>query len=177
MCSNLLKTSRSNVRLLSKAFLYAKEGWFLEDTWTSYSDIGESYQGNILTYNEYIRVEDLYINAIVEFMKCLNISHLQVQGLENRNRINKDPSVDKRERVFINALQENDLLSLEQVKMASKLILRNYFWCRLISKYKMFVHFGHDYYMYIGSRSECKDAIQKIRESGLYVEDFESPYK
>jgi hypothetical protein len=153
------------------------QGWFLEDTWISYGDIGRSYQGKKLTYNEYVRVESLYINAIVQFMISLNISHLQVKYLENHGSINEDPSVDRAEVVFVNAIKENDLLSLEQVVMVSKLILRGYFWCQLISKYKMFVDFGHDYYMYIGSRSECKDAIQKIRESGLYVENFESPYK
>ncbi len=153
------------------------QGWFLEDTWISYGEIGESYQGKILTYDEYIRVENLYINAIVEFMKCLDISHLQIQGLENHGSVNEDPSIDQEERVFVNTLQENDLLSLEQIKTASKLILRNYFWCQLISKHKMFVHFGYDYYMYIGSRSECKDTLQKIKNSGLFVEDFESPYR
>lgn len=79
--------------------------------------------------------------------------------------------------MFINAMKEDDLLSLEQVKIVSKLILREYLWCKLISKYKMFVHFGYDYYMYIGSRSQCKDTLRKIKDSGLFVEDFESPYK
>jgi hypothetical protein len=153
------------------------QGWFLEETWISYGNIGSLYQGEKLTYDEYMRVENLYINAIMEFMQCLNISHLQVKYLEHHDSINEDPSVDKAERMFVDALRENDLLSLAQVKVASKLILRNYFWCKLISKHKMFVHFGYDYYMYIGSRLECNDAIQKIRESGLYVESFESPYQ
>lgn len=153
------------------------QGWFLEDTWISYGDIGNSYQGKKFTHDEYIRVENLYINAIVEFMKYLNISCLQIKDLENYGLINEDPLVSLAERMFVNELKENDLLSLEQVKIAAKLILRNYFWCKLVAKHKMFVHFGYDYYMYIGSRSECKDVIQNIRESGLYVEDFESPYK
>jgi hypothetical protein len=153
------------------------QGCFLEDTWISYSDIGSLYHGERLTYDEYVRVENLYINAIVEFMKCLNVSHLQVKSLENHDRISEDPSVDRAEVMFVNALKENASLSLEQVKMASKLILREYFWCKLISKHKMFVHFGYDYYMFIGSRLECKGALQKIRESGLYVEEFQSPYE
>ncbi len=41
----------------------------------------------------------------------------------------------------------------------------------------MFIDFGHDYYMFIGSRSKCKDTLQKIKNSGLFVEDFESPYR
>ncbi len=153
------------------------QGWFLEETWISYGDIGNVYQGEKLTYDKYIQVENLYINAILQFMTCLNISHLQVKDLESSDRINSDPLADKVEVMFVNTIKENDLLSSEQVAMASRLILRGYFWCKLISKYNMFAHFGYDYYMYIGSRLECKDVIQKIRQSGLYVESFESPYK
>jgi hypothetical protein len=153
------------------------QGWFIEDTWTSYSDIGNIYQGKKLTHDQYVLVENLYINAIVLFMKDLEISHLQVKDLENHDHISEDSSVDKMEIMFVNAMKENDLLSLEQVKMAVKLILREYFWCKLISKHKMFVHFGYDYYMFVGSSVECRDTLQKIRESGLYVEKFESPYK
>lgn len=152
------------------------QGWFLEDTWISYGDIGRSYQGEKLTYDRYVQVENSYINAIMLFMNCLDVSHLQVKYLENHGSINEDPSTDKNERLFVNELKENDLLSLEQVKIASKLILRGYFWCKLIGKHKMFVHFGDDYYMFIGSRMECKDILQKIRKSGLFVEEFESPY-
>lgn len=152
------------------------QGWFFEDTWTSYSDIGSIYQGEKLTYNEYEQVESLYTKAIILVMESLNITHLQVKGLENHGFINEDSLVDQAEVVFVNQLKENDLLSLEQVKLASKLVLREYFWCKLISKDKMFVHFGYDYYMFIGSRLECQSAIEKIKELGLFVECFESPY-
>jgi hypothetical protein len=33
----------------------------------------------------------------------------------------------------------------------------------------MFVHFGYDYYMYIGSSSICENAIAIISNSGLFV--------
>lgn len=153
------------------------QGWFLEDTWISYGDIGSLYQGEVLTYDEYVRVENLYVDAILQFMKCLNISYLQIKDLENSDRINFDSFADKAEVMFVNTIKENDFLSSEQVAIAAKLILREYFWCKLISKHNMFVHFGYDYYMFIGSRLECKDAVQKIRQSGLYVESFESPYQ
>lgn len=41
----------------------------------------------------------------------------------------------------------------------------------------MFVHFGYDYYMYIGSSKELpQDLRNKIENLGLFVENFESPY-
>ena len=40
----------------------------------------------------------------------------------------------------------------------------------------MFVHFGYDYYMYIGSNKRFKGIINTIANTGLFIEEFESPY-
>ncbi len=47
---------------------------------------------------------------------------------------------------------------------------------RLVYENKMYVHFGYDYYMYIGVNEKCLDAINSIQASGLFVEECESPY-
>ena len=56
-------------------------------------EISEMYiKEKNFTYDKYIQVENLYINAILQFMTCLNISHLQVKELlESSDRINSDP--------------------------------------------------------------------------------------
>ncbi|MDQ1236448.1 hypothetical protein QE450_003946 [Paenibacillus sp. SORGH_AS306] len=48
-------------------------------------------------------------------------------------------------------------------------------WCKLQCNAKIYVHFGHDFYMFIGSEMMCEDTINNIESSGLYVEDFISP--
>ena len=40
----------------------------------------------------------------------------------------------------------------------------------------MYIHFGYDYYMYIGSSNACDNVRIKIQEEGLFVEEFKSPY-
>jgi hypothetical protein len=41
----------------------------------------------------------------------------------------------------------------------------------------MFIHFGYDYYMYIGSSKIAPDfLIKKIQDEDLFVEEFKSPY-
>jgi hypothetical protein len=40
----------------------------------------------------------------------------------------------------------------------------------------MFVHFGWDYYMYIGATEICEPATQRVRQSGLFVEPMASLY-
>ena len=40
----------------------------------------------------------------------------------------------------------------------------------------MYVHFGYDYYMYIGSEKPLEKEIDSINRSGLFVENMVSPY-
>lgn len=54
------------------------QGWFLEETWTSFSDIGKLYEGKKVTYDEYVYVENLYISAILEFILVFHIYRLRV---------------------------------------------------------------------------------------------------
>jgi hypothetical protein len=46
----------------------------------------------------------------------------------------------------------------------------------LYSKDKFFVHFGWDYYMYIGSSVNCPSLIKIAKDNGLFVEEVRSPY-
>jgi hypothetical protein len=53
--------------------------------------------------------------------------------------------------------------------------LREEFWCRLETEDR-FLHFGYDYYMYVGVKTTCSASITFAREVGLFVEQFDSPY-
>jgi len=49
-------------------------------------------------------------------------------------------------------------------------------WCKL-SNGNSFVHFGYDYYMYVGGIKELKAAeLAIINKNGLFVEKMKSPY-
>ncbi len=63
------------------------------------------------------------------------------------------------------------------IEIATK-CLREELWCKIMSPYKLFVHFGYDYYMYIGSAKELStEIILEIEKLGLFVELIDqSPY-
>ena len=63
-----------------------------------------------------------------------------------------------------------------KIKDICRLILREHLWAKLGYDSKMYVHFGHDYYMYIGSLLSCEEAIKNITDQGFFVEKFKSPY-
>lgn len=159
------------------------EGYYLKDDWTSISDIGRLYNGKELTITNYLAVEDLYVYAVISFMKCLKITSLMVSNLERYLQIDdmgvsKYPQIYSKDMVTLfETVRNDDSLGLHEVENMCRLILREDRWCKLRFKSTMFVHFGHDYYMYIGSSLKCSDVIEAIKDSGLFVEPFKSPHR
>lgn len=55
-------------------------------------------------------------------------------------------------------------------------VLRERYWCRFEDESR-FVHFGYDYYMYVGDLTRCADSQSLARTLDLFPEEFESPYR
>lgn len=151
------------------------EGNYLKNEWTSFSDIGKSYEGIPLTLEEYIKVEHAYIQAVLLMMQCVHIDQLQVQDLEKHARTLSSLSSASEIHAFKN-IKEGINLYTQEISDTIRLILREYLWCRLAAP-KMYVHFGYDYYMYIGTAALCANAINTIHDMGLFVEPYISPYQ
>jgi hypothetical protein len=62
------------------------------------------------------------------------------------------------------------------LEQAIRSILREEFWCPLEGG-DCFLHFGWDYYMYVGVPGPCPEACLLATGSGLFVEPFRSPYR
>jgi hypothetical protein len=156
-------------------------GNYLKEEWNSISDVGNliSDSGVRISIQDYILVEERYVKAIFNIMNCLNIQKLAVNGLEKWDDTldTSDFSLlysDKMKRLY-NEIKDGIWIDREQVSDICRLILREKIWCKLNCDGRMYVHFGHDFYMFIGSEKRCSDTIGNIKKSGLYVEDFISP--
>jgi hypothetical protein len=137
-------------------------GHYTKVEWTMFRDIGETYSGVELTAVEYERVEDAYIQVALSFLRESGLLSMRVAGLENGR---------KRPRDF----QNDSVLPLERIGEIIRQILREEYWCRLNGS-DGFLHFGWDYYMFIGVPRLCPAALARATELGLFVEEFESPY-
>ena len=58
-----------------------EKGHYLRNDWISYYGIGKEYIDGVLTLEQYLETEKKYIDAIIRFMDCLDISTLQVKKL------------------------------------------------------------------------------------------------
>ncbi len=156
--------------------LRTSQGNFLANEWTSYSDIGKFYNNKQFTQKDYLDTENAYVNAVINFMDCLKISSLKIVALEEFNEELISENNHFQETSLINNIHIGSCLNEQQVSDVYRLILREYIWAKLSYNTKMYVHFGYDYYMYIGSSLPCSEAIKDIIKEGLFVEKFKSPY-
>ena len=147
---------------------YGAGGKYMNDEWTSISDIGKIFNDNVLTHLEYQAVEDAYLAAIRILATAVGVDTLRVIDLETHDDMTKW------------RLAEGQYVPLPRAMEICREMLREKpIWCRLENAEHFYVHIGYDYYMYIGVRAkiDVQSAIHSIKELGLFVEEnWPSPY-
>lgn len=140
-------------------------GAFLRDDWTSYSDIGRIFNGAPLSESEYLEVETAYLLSLEEFLHEAEIETLQLRRLENNAG-----------RALPQFVQPLALLNVPQCVEFARIALREIAWGTLVAPGRAYVHFGYDFYMYLGLPTKCPNTIAAAHTRGLFVERFRSPY-
>lgn len=130
------------------------EGRYLKSDWTSMSDP--------VPMEEYLKIENKYAKTVIDCANLCGIKKLKITSIEDRHSQFK-LSRTKTEIIY------KDWGSIDTL---IRLILREKLWAKLISTKSFYVHFGYDYYMYIGGSFE----LNTSKINGLYVEEFISPF-
>jgi hypothetical protein len=141
-------------------------GRYVAEDWTSISDVGKYFGGTEFTQAAYLAVEARYLAAVELFARDSAAHRLRLCELESGKGAEA-----------LEYVKDGNWLTIEQSLEVAKCVLREEFWCKLELEGQFLVHFGYDYYMYIGSQSACDDAVEGARALGLFVEEnFASPY-
>lgn len=144
-----------------------------QEEWTSYSDLGrEQGKNGLLTEEEYLHVEQLYIDAIVRFMKLHSIESLRVTKLEKSYDVVEhfDSLTTPEMKQLFTIVKNGDQLSIYEIESFAKLILRELLWAQLEMEECMMVSFGFDYYMYLYSDEPIHSFKRRMEGRGLFVE-------
>lgn len=152
-----------------------KNGHYKKNEWTSFSDIGKEFEGVKLELDSYLFCENAYINAITRIMTGNNLNSIKIEGLEKHDYTNFANLPDVNVKQYFKSLKNNMDISISEVDLIARLVLREMIWCKLVSE-RMFVHFGYDYYMYVGSEKQLENELSIIKNNGLFVEQMPSPY-
>jgi hypothetical protein len=153
---NEYRVTKYNPRLRDES------GAFTGNDWICVGQIGDSFDGALLTAEKYAAVEGAYVTAALAFLEEAGLASLKGENLERRGVKNLE-------------IYEGETLSLDRLRNVIPRLLREEFWCRLQCD-GGFVHIGWDYYMFIGVPAPCPSAHALAGKLGLYVEDFASPY-
>lgn len=152
------------------------------DDWTGASDIGKQFANGVLSYEEYMRSEDAYVESLLQVWELAGRPPMTVTGFESNElqlskaHLAKTPQL--REIVEGDLPEEGQVLpERADMERVIRLVLREFIWCKLNSSSDFYAHFGWDYYMYCGG-IELDDATrQSIGQRGLFIEvGIASPY-
>ena len=137
------------------------DGKYLIDDWTSISDVGKSFSGQVLTMQKYEAMEQNYIDFVKNALQICGINELEIIQLEKySSRLE---------------WENQQWINLQQISSFMKDCLREKCWAKLVTK-DFFLHFGYDYYMYISSNLNEQMLQELACRFDLFVEKYESPY-
>ena len=128
---------------------------FSLNEWTSYSDIEKK-----VSENEYIKIENLYLCCVMDVCNQLCINGLKINELDLY-----DSSI---------TYKEGQFLEKEQYIEVARDVLREKYWCKLVSDSCEF-HFGYDFYMYVISNIDIFEFLEN-KYSNFSIQRFMSPY-
>ncbi|MFF2354374.1 hypothetical protein ACFVVL_31980 [Kitasatospora sp. NPDC058115] len=138
----------------------------VKDSWTAISDIGRSYDGVVLTEEEYLRTEQKYLAVIQDFLRAARVGALTVDSLEIHP-----------ESPWWGRVQEGEELTPDRaVELARSILREEDVWCLLEGEGGFYVHLATDYYMFVGTPGNADDCVARARSAGLYVDEMVSPF-
>ena len=150
-----------------------------KDEWMAISDIGKIYDGIELTSQEYKRVEDAYVKAILEIIKYLNITNVKIKDVYKCNieREFKDSPI--RRKLYNNSMiriykkvNENSIIEQEDLCNLVRLELREDIGGLLYVPYRLKIFIGYDFMMGVHSSKSLEVIFDKIKKLGLNIYQF-----
>jgi hypothetical protein len=106
-------------------------GAYLLNEWTSFSDIGKSFDGTILDESEYFKVEDKYIGSALFFLRETGVYQLIISSLENI-KYHFEPGLKN--------LKQGQIFELQDLEQLFRLVFREKIWCKFEWHDQAFVH-------------------------------------
>ena len=140
---------------------YRINGKYTRAEWTGISDVGRNYDGREFTMSAYEQAEQEHIAFLCALAERDGAFPLTVCGCEAHG--SQHPWRDGQQ------ITRDDLPAIVRD------ILREECWCMLQGR-DFFLHFGYDYYMYVGCSFTQEGITALAAEHALFAEPMVSPY-
>lgn len=141
--------------------LFRINGAYTRDEWTSISDVGSVYDGHEFTMAEYEQAEQQHIDFLVNLAERDDAFPLTIRDFDSQGTKCQ----------WCNGME----IHRDQLPALLRDVLRERCWCCLGSA-EFFIHFGYEYYLYVGCSFTDEAITALAHEHALYAEAMVSPY-
>ena len=150
-------------------------GSYIKDEWTDYSDIGKVFDDKLFTLEEYLLVEQKYVNVILTILDELHCKYIRLDRWFKNDaediKESRFPNVDYPLLRFAQSQKRGNRIDRVNIDKIIRLILRNYLGARLRNKKsKLLIEFGWDFYMYVQCELKEKRLREIVEKEGLYLD-------
>lgn len=157
---------------------YDENGVYTIDEWTSRCDVGKSYQGKIFTLDDYLKVEQQYIDVILSIMSVVGCKYLTIKYLEaNKKAVaeeiesSKYKNTDSRLLKSLPLLEEKRRIHYKKISDIVRLCLREYLYVELSNQeHKLSIEFGYDYYLNVSCSLSNTVLHDIVKQTGLCLD-------
>jgi hypothetical protein len=153
-----------------------KSGRFLREDWTACTDIGHTTSRGVLSREEYLRVEELYVAAVVALERTIEPASLQAHGVEFWEQESSALVSLGLEDVLDGSAvpDEGERVTGARLENIVRRCLREVAWLELMAKPRLLIHFGYDLRLVVASPLPLTPTLDRIRASGLFVYDSDA---
>jgi hypothetical protein len=153
-----------------------KAGRFLREDWTACTDIGRATSHGVLTKEQYLRVEELYVGAVMALARAVAPASLQAHGVEFWEHGTNTLANLGLDDVFDGsaAPDEGEQVTGNRLENLVRRCLREVAWLELMVKPTLLVHFGYDMRLVVASNLPLTGTLDEVRASGLFIYDSQA---
>ena len=154
-----------------------KQDRYLVNDWTSISDLFKKYkyEDAVKIYKD---VEDKFIEVYTSIFSENKIEKMIINSLALYLDDEDADYIEKRSFDLnlndLSWLTDKSEISGKQIEDVLKLLLRGLIWCKLDWEI-VYLHYGDDYYTYIGGVEISDELINNAKKSNIYIEICDSP--
>jgi hypothetical protein len=148
-----------------------KNGHYKKEEWIGFFQVDKSVNGEKLSFDSYLEVENRYVEAAKRFFNYHNCKAFSIKGLE-KNDFSNYQYADRGSLINVyDSIVGGSILPIKDLEIVIRLILRELIWAELYCQddESIAIRFGHDFYMYFNSDKNWSDLANKIKEIGLFI--------
>ena len=157
--------------------MYNEEGICVVEDWISCTDIGDTFNGKVLTFEHYLQVEDAFVAIFKEVLTQTGCRYITLFSFNPIRTIrvpryfcqelrNSTKSILSE----LGAIKSGSRYTIEKAALLFRLSLRNLLDCFFINRDKgIQFDVGYDYYIHLYTRLESSKLERIVSSNHLYL--------